>query len=382
MSSIRLIKAEQPITRSGISSSDVISYDSDNIYPQRIWWLLAASTTGISAAQAMADNIECDGFANSQIGIHENMNGDSLNDILTKISFDIARFGGYYLNIQYNALGEAVNVYHIPFEQVRIKMNSDYKEDSRVREYKVFNNWEKSSDLSTDISKAVDYKAYNPDNVLSEIEAVGGIENYSGQILCVSKRKFKGYPLSPFHTVQSQLDAEALNATYVRRQLSNGFKDCSIVEFEEIQNSSDESGTDVNDEFMGTLAAMQGANAASSFLAIKRPIMNEQSSVRVTPLNTAVDKDYYRALLEPLQKSICMAANNLPIPLIDMTSVTGSLNTSGNIITECRKMYRESLLSYRNMISSSLAKIFGVSEDMFLIDDKLNQVNANVNNNG
>lgn len=378
--SIKLIQPKPPIVRVGNTSDDVLNYDSDNMYPQRIWWLLAASNTGMAAANEMASNIVCDGFANQKLGEHLNAHNDSLNNILSKIAFDYARFGGYYLNVQYNALGKAVNVYHIPFEYVRIKLNDDYKKDSIVRAYKVFNNWERSSDLSNETKKATEYKAYNPDSVLAEIEEVGGIENYNGQILCVARTKFKGYPMSPFHTVQNHLNIEHLNSVYLMRQFSNGFKDCSIIEFEEIQGSDGE-GYNPNEEFMDALSSMRGADAASSFLAIQRPVMTDQASVRRTDLSSHVDKDLYKAYLEPISKQICMAAENLPLALIDISVLGGGLNTSGSILVELRRTYRERLLSIRNDISQSLARVFGVSELEFQIDDKLNQVN-NANNNG
>lgn len=380
MARVKQIK-KVPIERRGLVSPEVLSYDEDNLYPQRIWWMIAGSNSAMMAARELSDNILCDGFVNDNVSNHKNDNGRTLGEVLSNIAWDWARFGAAYLVVQYDATGKAVNVYNMAFEQVRIKLNADYKNDSKVRAYKVFNNWERSADLSTDVNTAKEYPAYNPESVLSEIEACGGIENYPGQIIEISKIKYKGYPLSTFHTVQNEMSVEQLNGTYLRRQFDSGFLSNSIIEFQEIEGNDDNDIDSLNEEFENGIASMAGADASCSVLTIRRKIMDETQSVRRTELNTPINKDLYNAYLEPIRKNICMAAYNLPVALVDLSVIGGGLSASGEIIKELRKMYREKLLPVRNLISETLAKIFESEYSVFAIDDKLNQVNANENVN-
>lgn len=378
MSNVTVIK--QPLSRKGLTSADIISYDDDNLYPQKVWWLIAASKTAIKAAGKMAENIECDGFTNQAIGMHKNAHRQTLNEILSLISFDMARFNGAYLLIQYNALGQAVNVYHIPFEYVRIKANEDYKMDSKVRAYKVFNNWEKASDLNTDVQDAKEYNAYNPESVLAEIEEAGGIENYAGQLYEISMIKYKGYPLSPFHAVRDEMEIERQNSMFLKRKFSNGFMDCSVIEYQSFDGANDEESSN-NQAFEQGLKSMTSAENAASFVTVTRDMFADNTPlIRKIDLSTPIDKDLYKAFTEPLKKDICGAAENLPIGLIDSTMIQAGMSSGGDIIKELRKMYRESLLRYRNKISESLAIIFGSDYATFAIDDKLNQVQDDNNN--
>ncbi len=50
-----------------------------------------------------------------------------LNDLLKKVSTDIEIFGGVYLELHYNALGNVGAVYHVPYHKVRTnKDNTQY----------------------------------------------------------------------------------------------------------------------------------------------------------------------------------------------------------------------------------------------------------------
>ena len=79
----------------------VVSYDADNLYPQRIANLIDASKTATACVAKAAENIVCEGFAVEEFARMTNDNGQDMNDILEFIGEDIPRFRGYALIVQY-----------------------------------------------------------------------------------------------------------------------------------------------------------------------------------------------------------------------------------------------------------------------------------------
>ncbi len=361
-----IIRGQQPIQPTPIRAEGVISYDTDNSYPQRLSALITASKTAVKAAEKMAENIECDGFANDSLGQMTNGHGDSFNEILAKISADLSRFNGFALAVQYTAIGEVANVYHVPFEFVRIVANEDSKKDTTVRQYKVFNNWDKSAELEKRGDDATIYAKFDKSAVIEQISEAGGVENYNGQLYYAKFASYKGYPLSPFHAVQAEMYTEASTAKTTQRLLSKGFHENKIIEHLSLPTEEE------NEEFGDAIEAMAGDDMAGAFVTIKNPNMMDRA-VFVHEVGTPITGDFYKTLAEPLKRDICMSAANLPLGLID-TAALGVSNVSGNTINELLKMYRNSLLKYRNLVSISLAKIYEVSEATFAIDDKLNQL--------
>jgi len=79
-----------------------------------------------------------------------NTKGDSWNTLLKRCIQDDQLHGGYYLQIVYNALGNIANVFHIPFQKVRVSKD--------LRKFYVKDDWEASNYKE----KARCYDAYNP----------------------------------------------------------------------------------------------------------------------------------------------------------------------------------------------------------------------------
>lgn len=317
----------------------------------------------------MADNIECDGFSIEEIGKITNDRGESLNDVLPLIAEDLAKFNCAYLIVQYTAVGRPKGVYHQPYRTVRVAMNENYSTSSKIAKYKVFGNWGGViPDLDADEKNAETYNAFDLSAVRTQIQEAGGVKKYNGQIIAIRRNSSTVYPESPFHAVRLYMDAERRVAEVAHRTLASGFVYNKIIEVNSESVGDDQTVIDLID----AIGSMSSSESSSSTLVVANSSASGSPMVAVTDIGTPLGGDMYSAYYEPVSKEICKAASALPIGLID-SSLVNMGNTSGNTIEELRKMYRERLLGYRNLISRSLAKIFGAEESLFLIDDKLNQ---------
>lgn len=351
-------------------SEKIVGYGDGNLYPQIISELIYASKTASLSVERLSEAIECEGFKNRAFGEIKNAHGDNMDDILNMLAYDVARFRGCALIVQYGGDYRPKMIYPVPFEYVRAGLNKDYLTNPVIHKYVVFNNWDRQNIKSTVLDKmAVTYPAFNPDNFANEVIEYGGIENHPGQLLYVNFFTTKPYPLSPFHAVQSEMQAEAMNSTYVERTLTRGFHMCSIVSHGDFTEQEEQ------DNFVNGLKEIMGAQGAGSALLVRDDnLMLPQSRpfIKVDQLGTPIDANLYKAYNEPLKKDIASQAYNIPIPLVDSSLISFS-NASGEVVKEMQKVYRRSVAKLRSKLSREIACALDVPTELCEIYNELEE---------
>lgn len=351
-------------------SEKIVGYGDGNLYPQIISELIYASKTASLSVERLSEAIECEGFKNREFGEIKNAHGDNMDDILNMLAYDVARFRGCALIVQYGGDYRPKMIYPVPFEYVRAGLNKDYLTNPVIHKYVVFNNWDRQNIKSTVLDKmAVTYPAFDPDNFANEVIEYGGIENHPGQLLYMNFFTTKPYPLSPFHAVQSEMQAEAMNSTYVERTLTRGFHMCSIVSHGDFTEQEEQ------DNFVRGLKEIMGAQGAGSALLVRDDnLMLPQSRpfIKVDQLGTPIDANLYKAYNEPLKKDIASQAYNIPIPLVDSSLISFS-NASGEVVKEMQKVYRRSVTKLRSKLSREIARALDVPTELCEIYNELEE---------
>ena len=364
---IQLI-VERALKLSANTGDKIITYGDGNLYPQEIANLIYASKTASAAVEKLTENIICEGFKNEEFRNITNDNGYNMDDILENTANDLARFKGWAWIVQYG-LREGgyvpVGVYNVPFEYVRAEKSENYLKDPKIYKWRVFNNWDRQTVKATQVMQnSTVYNTYDPKNAPNEIADCGGLENYNGQLLYVNLCTTRPYPISTFHSVRNEMDAENKNGKYVSRTLGRGFHMCSIVTHGEFETDQEQQ------DFTDTLAEMMGSENAGSVLTVRNNNIEQKDKfITVDQLGSPIDRELYKAYVEPLRKDIAISAYNIPLPLIDSSLLTFS-NASGEVIKELQKVYRNSLSKVRQRISRELAQMFGVDISITEINNK------------
>ena len=359
---------ERALKLSANTGDKIITYGDGNLYPQEIANLIYASKTASAAVEKMTENIICEGFKNEEFRNITNDNGYNMDDILEITANDLARFKGWAWIVQYG-LREGgyvpVGVYNVPFEYVRAEKSENYLKDPKIYKWRVFNNWDRQTVKATQVMQnSTVYNTYDPKNAPNEIADCGGLENYNGQLLYVNLCTTRPYPISTFHSVRNEMDAENKNGKYVSRTLGRGFHMCSIVTHGEFETDQEQQ------DFTDTLAEMMGSENAGSVLTVRNNNIEQKDKfITVDQLGSPIDRELYKAYVEPLRKDIAISAYNIPLPLIDSSLLTFS-NASGEVIRELQKVYRNSLSKVRQRISRELAQMFGVDISITEIKNK------------
>ena len=362
---------EKALKLSANTGDKIINYGDGNLYPQEIAELIYASKTATAAVEKMTENIICEGFRNKDFAAITNGNGCNMDDVLEATANDVARFRGWAWIVQYGLTPEGYkprNVYNVPFEYVRAEMNDNYLRDPSIKRWRVFNNWDRQNVKATSSAQnSTVYPTFDPDNFAAEVEECGGIENHKGQLLYVNLGTTRPYPLSTFHSVRNEMGAEDKNGKYVNRTLGRGFHMCSIVSHGDFETEQ------AQQEFRDTLADMMGSENAGSVLTVRdENVATDKPFIKVDQLGSPIDRELYKAYVEPLRKDIAIAAYNIPLPLIDSSLMTYS-NASGEVIKELQKVYRNSLQKIRQRISRELYQIFGVDPSITEINNKFEE---------
>ena len=359
---------ERALKLSANTGDKIITYGDGNLYPQEIANLIYASKTASAAVEKMTENIICEGFKNEEFRNITNDNGLNMDDILENTANDLARFKGWAWIVQYG-LREGgyvpVGVYNVPFEYVRAEKSENYLKDPKIYKWRVFNNWDRQTVKATQVMQnSTVYNTYDPKNAPNEIADCGGLESYNGQLLYVNLCTTRPYPISTFHSVRNEMDAENKNGKYVSRTLGRGFHMCSIVTHGEFETDQEQQ------DFTDTLAEMMGSENAGSVLTVRNNNIEQKDKfITVDQLGSPIDRELYKAYVEPLRKDIAISAYNIPLPLIDSSLLTFS-NASGEVIKELQKVYRNSLSKVRQRISRELAQMFGVDISITEINNK------------
>lgn len=351
-------------------SEKIVGYGDGNLYPQIISELIYASKTASLSVERLSEAIECEGFKDRTFGEIKNAHGDNMDDILNTLAYDVARFRGCAVIVQYGGDYRPKMIYPVPFEYVRAGLNKDYLTNPVIHKYVVFNNWDRQNIKSTVLDKtAVTYPAFNPDNFANEVIEYGGIENHPGQLLYMNFFTTKPYPLSPFHAVQSEMQAEAMNSTYVERTLTRGFHMCSIVSHGDFAEQEDQ------DNFVKGLKEIMGAQGAGSALLVRDDstmLPQSRPFIKVDQLGTPIDANLYKAYNEPLKKDIASQAYNIPVPLVDSSLISFS-NASGEVVKEMQKVYRRSVTKLRSKLSREIARALDVPTELCEIYNELEE---------
>jgi hypothetical protein len=149
-----------------------VQFGEDNLYPNMLLEKLNKSSKHNGIVLGKVNYIIGNGISykdNSQQELVPNKN-ETINDLLKKVSTDIEIFGGVYLELHYNALGDVGAVYHVPYHKVRTnKDNTQY----------FIKDWTQSTRVQPEIVAAYNPAVKEGKQILFYKEYRPGLESYS-----------------------------------------------------------------------------------------------------------------------------------------------------------------------------------------------------------
>lgn len=349
-------KSSNRVDVSYLRQFGIQGFGDDNLYPQTLRNIIAASSTGSECAERYANFIEGNGFKDIRFSEYVvNRKGDTVDDIHALVCSDVGDFDGMSLHINYNIFGEICELNYIPFENCRL-----LEEDSSgyVAKIAVHPDW---SGKKTRAGKPLQVKkdnidfidVYNPrkEVVLAQIEAVGGIEYYKGQILWLSGSGKNVYPRSRADRVVTEMSTDEGLANVKFRNVRCNFLSSGIVITKKGQSVEGENSSD-NDGFSDMLGKLQGDTNSLKMLEVE--ISSDEEKPEFIDLSSKnYDKEFSVTDASVVER-IYSAYGQEPWYCIRI----GKVGFSGDILEDAFEYYNSIVSKQQRMIERAFQKIF------------------------
>jgi hypothetical protein len=325
----------------------IVKYGVSNLYPQLMEELYKRSPLTKAAIEVLAEFYSGQGWTNNGDEMI-NRYGQTFNEMLRLCSEDIAKFYGFAIHINYNGLGQGVELQHIPFEYVRL---AHPNEKQVINSVYVSSNWEEDSYKEKNYRglKPVKYSLFNPRTAQAEVLT----GRRSGQVLYFTPKMWS-YPLATFDSIRDAVQTDSEIQTFMLANIQNGFHGSTIIKYPGGFENQDE-----EDSVKDKIKDLVGAGNANSTLVATTPEDFTGNLVEGIP---APNNDKLFELTGKRIRDIILQNYAIPGPLM-------GVNPEGGIFTQ--QAIRDSYI-YMNARTSNkrrlIARMFKPIGELFGYD--------------
>lgn len=288
-------------------------WEPTNDYPQQVLEIIAASGTGKACTDTYAKFIGGKGFADPEFYKMEvNRLRQTADDVLGLLKHDLAKLAGFALHVNYNKAYEIVEVFFVPFENVRFCMPPS--EDTTVfTQVAIHPDWgRRNTRLRRWRAEDIDYiDLFNPDPdaIDAQVEAAGGWGKWKGQIYYWSADGPMTYPTPIADVVLTDMNTEEGVANVSNRNARNNFFPAGmLVNYK--ASGSGEAGDEEEREADGIEEAMlgvQGDMQAGKIVVVE--VEPGEDKPEFVPMNVANYDKQFETTATKAQKNIGRAYN-------------------------------------------------------------------------
>lgn len=353
-------RSKKRVDISYIHTLGIQSYGDDNLYPQVLRNIIAASPTGTECANRLADFIEGNGFREVNFSEYVvNRRGDTTDDIHALVCKDVADYKGLSLHLNYNMFGEICELNFVPFENCRL-----FGEDGNgyISKIAVHPDWtgkkiRKGKAILVKKENIDFIDVFNPrkEVVLAQIEAAGGIEYYKGQILWLSMDGNYVYPTGKADSVVTEMCTdEGLSNVKYRNVCCNFLPSGMMITKKGASIDTDDDKSNKNEDtgFSDTLVQLQGDTNSVKILEVE--ITTEEEKPEFIPLKSNnYDKEFTVTDASTVER-IYSSYGQEPWYCIRI----GKVGFSGDILEDAFEYYNSIVSKQQRMIERAFQKIF------------------------
>lgn len=335
------------------SRFNIQTYGEDNLYPQHLRRIVSASGTATLCINRYAKFIEGYGFNAYELRMNDDSTADTL---LHDIAKDVAEFAGFALHVNYNIFGEVTDVHHVPFEHCRLEAEDDA---GYVAHIKVSDNWDNTKKRKGGASSTLDEKSvetfpvFNPDAVMAQIEAVGGMANYHGQIMWCSMDGRQTYPIPIYDAAITEISTdEGLGNVKYRSVRNNFLVPCMLVTKKGVPYT-DERGRTVQNQMIDEddLREFQGDENTSKIMLVELEDDEEQPQIVEFPVKN-LSKEFETTGTDTVERIYAQFHQELFYAIR-----IGKLGFSGAVMRDAYEYYAGEVTNEQRFIERNLQRV-------------------------
>ena len=341
-----------------LSALRLQSYGADNLYPQHLQEITAASGTATTCLSRYQKFIEGNGFANELADAIVNRQGMTGDDVLHQIAQDVARFGGFAVHVNYNVFGLVAEVNPVPFENCRLEESDD---DGVVGHIVVHPDWSGRLTRNGQVLRVTEENVKRfpvfdprPEVVARQIESVGGIDNYHGQIAWFSMDGRNIYPTPIYDAAVTDISTDEGLGNIKYRNARNSFLVSCMLVTRRNEPRIDHEGREHNEPMIADddLRAFQGDENASKIMAVELESMEDKPEVIPFPSRN-FDKDFSVSEQSVIERIYAQFHQELFYSIR-----IGKLGFSGAVMQDAYEYYAGEVTNEQRFIARGLSAIF------------------------
>lgn len=334
-----------------LRSLGIKSYGEDNLYPQRLRDLINSSRNGRTCVERRASYIEANGITPEEVGVFQvNSGGDTLNDLVHLIAEDVAYYDGLAIHVNYTIEGKISSISHVPFECCRL---AEEIEGGGVPAIFTHVDWSGQTSQggkvipvnSTTVARYHTFDA-RPEVVLREIEEAGGVENYNGQILYLSRAGRNTYPLPLADAILTDLSTDEALSNVNYRNARNNFMPAGAFVVKRGLNANESNSSMADD-----LATFQGDTNLGKLLIFE--VETEEDMPKWMPIQGESYDGKFANTSKDVMESIYALFNQEGFARLR----SGSVGFSSDILEQVKIEYAEAVVKYQRLIVRALHQI-------------------------
>lgn len=365
------------------------SYGADNLYPQNIAAITAASGTAQLCLSRYGNFVEGFGFNDIRISEMEvNRDGTTMDDLLRQVARDLTHFGGFALHLNYNVLGQITEICLIPFEQCRLEEQDD---DGNVLHILTHVDWKGERTRNGRPQFLTEkfitrFHVFNPDPniVIRQIDECGGIENYKGQVMWVSLDGKFQYPTPIYDPVITEISTDEGLGNIKYRNVRNNFLIACMLVAKKGSPRINEDGEQEEEQMISDedLTAFQGDTKGSKILYVE--LENNEDKPEIIPFPTRNFDKEFTATDESVIERIYSQFHQELFYSIRI----GKLGFSGAVMRDAYEYYAGKVTMEQRFIERTFTKVFkhwkddAISQDFSIKPLKYISAEKNDKNDG
>lgn len=360
-------KPQLRFDNSYIRQYNLQGYGHDNLYPQNIMAIIAASGTAQLCLSRYEKFVEGFGLNDENLSAMViSRDGSTMDDLLRAVAKDLTTFAGLALHINYNVLGQITEVNHIPFELCRLEETDSA---GNVAHILVHCDWQGRKTRNgrpqlVNEKNITRFNTFNPNPVVvqAQIATAGGIGSYKGQVLWLSMDGKWQYPTPIYDSVITEISTdEGLGNVKYRNVRNNFLISCMLIAKKGVPNivtTTNERGEEVEVEEERQmiddedLKNFQGDTRGSKILYVE--LENDEDKPEVVPFPVRnYDKEF-----NVTETSVTERIYSQFHQEIFHAIRIGKLGFSGDVMRDAYEYYAGEVTTEQRFIERAFTSIF------------------------
>ena len=353
-------KTVKRVDNKPVKQEHILSFDIDNLYPQRVIDIIADSSTGTRAVNTLQKFLMGGGFVDKEFYKSKiNRSGMMVDTLLRKITSDFAKLQSFVLHVNYNSLFEITSVNYVHVQNARLTDPNDPNEYYHNK-VAIYNDWGRVIKKKIDVKDIdfIDFYNPNPDVIQAQIDAlteydengnvvVDGWAKYKGQIFWYGTIETMDYQLSIADSVLEDMQTQGRMKRFKLNSVGNNFMASHVVKTGKYENEADK------EEFTSNLMEFQGDENTAGIMHVELENPDDLFEMQ------KVEIQDYDGLYEYTETSVKESIYEpFGIPPVLVFATPNKLG-SGNEIEDATAYYNGITADYRLIFEEVFSDIFG-----------------------